>query len=298
MMAKRVLITGMGGFAGHYLAQEMTMAGYEVHGLGNADLRGPHVYVADLRDGNTMREIVRRIQPTHVVHLAAISFVAHDNLSEIYETNIIGSRNLLQALSELDTAPERVMLTSSANIYGNSEKVILTEHDLPNPANDYAVSKIAMEYMARQYMSRLNITIIRPFNYTGVGQASHFVIPKIVSHFRSGAQVLELGNIDISRDFSDVRTIVSDMRALLGVPTAVGQVYNLCSGKAYSLKYIIEICERLTGHHLEIRVNPAFVRSNEVKTLIGSPAKLQAALGRSADFGYELEDTLAWMLGA
>ncbi len=299
-MSKKVLVTGVSGFAGAYLTPELSSAGYAIHGVINrqdvelAGLASGHV--ADLRDLEAVRAVVRAIRPSHVVHLAAISFVGHGDVGEIYATNVVGTRNLLQALSELDTLPQTVLLTSSANIYGNSDKGVLSEAEPANPANDYAVSKIAMEYMARQFMERMKIVIARPFNYTGAGQAANFLVPKIVNHFRDRAPVIELGNIDVSRDFSDVRTVVRYLRALLETPNAAGQVYNLCSGKPYSLDYIVETCRRLSGHDLEVRVNPAFVRANEVKTLVGDPSKIHAEVGRFPE--YSLEETLAWMLKA
>ena len=299
-MSKNVLVTGIGGFAGTWLTPELSGAGYRIHGIVNrhgfegTDLDS--VQVADLRDLDALRAVVRAVKPSHVVHLAAISFVGHDDAGEIYATNVVGTRNLLQALSELDTPPEAALLTSSANIYGNSDKGVLSESEPANPANDYAVSKIAMEYMARQFLGRLNIVIARPFNYTGVGQAANFLVPKIVNHFRDRAPIIELGNIDVSRDFSDVRTVVRYLRALLETQKAAGQVYNLCTGKPYSLETIIETCRRLSGHDLEVRVNPAFVRANEVKILVGDPAKLHAEVGNFPE--YSLEETLDWMLKA
>lgn len=298
-MDKRVLITGVGGFAGQYLAPELASAGYTVFGTthvqGDAQADGrDKTFTADLRDYGQIESVVRAVRPTHVVHLAAIAFVGHGNVGEIYDTNIVGTRNLLQALSRLDQKPETVLLTSSANVYGNSMKGFLSEEDEVNPFNDYAVSKIAMEYMARQFYSTLNIVIARPFNYTGRGQSTQFLVPKIVSHFRQKAPVIELGNIDVSRDFTDVRVVTEYFRHLLERTGGMGETYNICTGQPISLDYILKACERLSGHQIEVRINPDFVRSNEIKTLAGNPTKLHAAVG---DLNrYTIDDTLAWML--
>lgn len=299
-MEKRVLITGVSGFAGSYLAPSLAEAGYTV--LGTAHIAGASIagvskmFKVDLRNYADIEAVVQETRPTHVIHLAAIAFVGHQDVAEIYETNIVGSRNLLQALVGLETKPVAVLLTSSANIYGNSTKGILTETDEPNPVNDYAVSKIAMEYMARQYNPRLNITIVRPFNYTGRGQAESFLVPKIVNHFLKKAPVIELGNTDVSRDFTDVRAVAEYCKRLLEQPAAAGETYNICSGEPISLQFIIDTCRRLSGHDIEVRVNPAFVRPNEIKTLAGDASKLRAAVGEVTS--YRLDETLAWMLSA
>jgi nucleoside-diphosphate-sugar epimerase len=151
-----------------------------------------------------------------------------------------------------------------------------------------------MEYVARLYMNRLPIIIARPFNYTGRGQAEHFLIPKIVAHARRRASFIELGNLDVARDFSDVRTVVSCYRRLLETPVAVGGTFNVCSGRVYSLRDVLSIVREISGHEMEVRINPAFVRENEVKVLLGSRARLESAIGKVDDI--PLDETLRWMM--
>jgi nucleoside-diphosphate-sugar epimerase len=207
---------------------------------------------------------------------------------------LVGTRNLLEAAANCGREMRCLLLASSANVYGNAMSASPIDEATPMaPANDYAVSKLAMEYMATLWSGRLPITIVRPFNYTGVGQSTSFLLPKIVDHFRHRAPLIELGNLDVVRDFSDVRTVVQRYSRLLAAGVS-GQVFNVCSGRGYSLLEVLQIMREISGHDLEVRVNPAFVRSNEVHRLIGSRAKLDAAIGEVPDIA--LQETLKWML--
>jgi nucleoside-diphosphate-sugar epimerase len=285
------LITGINGFTGRYLADELRSAGYTVFGL--ARKASDNVLACDLLDPASIEQALVQVKPDFVVHLAAIAFVAHGDVEAIYRTNVVGTRNLLNALVKTGCTPRSVLLASSANVYGNAEVEPITEITPMAPANDYAVSKLAMEYMARLWSEQLPITLVRPFNYTGAGQSLNFLLPKIVDHFKRRAPLLKLGNLDVVRDFSDVRSVVKRYRLLLET-SQFGEVFNVCSGQGHSLLEVLEMMRELSGHEPEIRVNPAFVRANEVHRLIGSQAKLDAVIGIVPDI--PLRHTLKWML--
>lgn len=290
---RRALLTGCHGFTGRYVAAELEAAGYEVVGLAHdGDLPREGVLRANLLDRAAVARAVSEARADAVVHLAAISFVAHGDADEIYRTNVVGTRNLLEALADADAKPRSVVLASSANVYGNAAVEPIDEDTPPAPANDYAVSKLAMEYMARLWMERLPITLVRPFNYTGVGQGGNFLIPKIVAHFRRGEKVIELGNTDVARDFSDVRDVARAYAAIVA-RAPVGEAINICSGTAHSLQDVLAMMERIAGYAIEVRVNPAFVRANEVKRLVGSNARLRELTGFAPSI--PLEETLHWM---
>jgi nucleoside-diphosphate-sugar epimerase len=297
---KTLLITGLDGFTGQYLADQARMAGYRVVGTSHhqADTSKfeDECHVCDLTNAKEVGSLMEAVQPDAVAHLAAISFVAHGDVEAVYRTNILGTRNLLQALAGLIKKPETVLVASSANIYGNTTGGSLDECALPSPANDYAVSKLAMEYMAKLYTERLPITLVRPFNYTGVGQSDKFLLPKIVSHIRKKAPVIELGNLNVARDFSDVRTVAAYYLKLLKNPQPSGSIFNVCSGKAYTLNDILSLARSISGHDFEVQVNPAFLRANEVKILVGNKNKLDAAVGSVPDIS--IEETLRWMIEA
>ncbi|MCW8917613.1 MAG: GDP-mannose 4,6-dehydratase [Gammaproteobacteria bacterium] len=290
------LITGVTGFTGRYLTADLKEKGYDVVGLTHSRSQsGEGMIMCDLLDRTAVAEVVSKVQPDVVAHLAAIAFVAHKDVDALYRTNVVGTRNLLEALCESRNPPSAVLLASSANVYGNAVVDPISEEVQPQPANDYAVSKLAMEYMASLWFERLPITIARPFNYTGVGQSTDFLIPKIVEHFRQGKHVIELGNLDVERDFSDVRAVARAYLRLLEV-APVGETVNVCSGRIHSLREVIEMAEVITGHKVRVEVNPAFVRANEIKTLRGDPSKLCGLIG--AWKTPPLEETLRWMLSA
>ena len=290
---RRVLVTGIDGFTGRYVQVELESAGWEVFGTTTSNSAGDsHYRQADIRELAHLREIVADVQPDAVIHLAGLAFVGQGDANAFYDVNLLGTRNLLVALAEAIKPPKCVVLASSANVYGNTAGGVLSEAAPMNPANDYALSKLAMEYMARLWQDKLPIVIARPFNYTGVGQSESFLLPKIVAHFRRRAEKIELGNLDVWRDFSDVRAVAHAYSRLLEVH-AVGETVNICSGRLYSLREVLDMAERITGYRMHVEVNPAFVRESEVRTLCGSPARLQALIGKWES--PPLEVTLRWM---
>jgi nucleoside-diphosphate-sugar epimerase len=297
----RVLITGANGFTGKHLVERLARDGHELFSLAHHDnnVTSPLVnrtWVADLRDLSALTGIMTELRPERVVHLAAIANVAHGDVSDLYSSNIVGTRNLLHALSTSGTVPAAVLIASSANIYGNRREGTLTEDMAPAPANDYGVTKVACELLAQVYADRLPIITARPFNYTGRGQSEDFLIPKIIAHVRNRAPVIELGNINVARDFSDVRAVVDAYARLLDNPAAIGQTLNVCSGQARTLAEVLNLAEGISGHCMEVRVNPNFVRSDEVKSLRGSRARLEGVIGPvpMPDLG----ETVTWMLHA
>ena len=278
----RTLVTGLNGFTGRYLKAELTALGHVV-----VDLE------SDLTDAAALAAEMQTLQPDWVAHLAGIAFVGHGEPNDFYRVNLIGTRNLLAALAGCGKRPACVLLASSANVYGNAIEGVLTERTPPNPANDYAVSKLAMEYAARLWLDKLPIVIARPFNYTGVGQSKDFVIPKLVEHFAQRAPAVELGNLDVAREFNDVRAVVGAYRRLLEA-CPEGQTVNVCSGQAHSLREVLTLAETISGHLMSVVVNPAYVRQNEVKTLCGDTTRLRELIG---DWDMPtLEETLRWML--
>jgi len=293
--APRALITGMGGFTGRYMAERLVSEGYRVwgtaHGTGYVPPDATPL-VADLLNQTELTDAVQAVQPDVVVHLAAIAQVAYDDIASLYAVNVVGTRNLLAAIDRLPTPPRAVLLASSANVYGNATEGVIDETVAPQPANDYALSKFAMEYLAKRWGDKFPIGIVRPFNYTGVGQSEAFLLPKIVSHFARGERTIALGNFDVSRDFSDVRDVVNIYARLIGVKPR-GETFNVCSGEGRTLQSVLDLLADIAGYEIDVKVDPRFVRANEVRKLVGSNAKLRSAIGDTPHTPFR--DTLRWM---
>ena len=280
----RLLLTGAEGFTGRHLTKFAQAAGYAVFPL-RADLTDPLAVAAE----------VAQIAPTYVVHLAAISAVTHVDEDAFYQVNLFGTLNLLKGLVDLPVVPLKVLLASSANVYGEIGGEPIDEGCCPRPVNHYAMSKLAMEYMAMTYSDRLPVVIARPFNYTGVGHDLRFVIPKIVDHFARKAAEIELGNLDVFREYNDVRGVCTTYLDLLNSGLA-GETYNVCSGRAVSLRDVLGLMTEISGWHPEIKINPRFVRPNEIRTLCGSSKKLAHCVGHLAET--ETRSLLSWMYEA
>lgn len=283
-----ILVTGLSGFTGQYFKQAAERSGHAVIGL-----------QSNLLDKAAMVDEVRRVAPDAVVHLAGISFAHHADESELYAVNTVGTTHLLDALVLLDKPPKKVLLASSANVYGNCTVSPISETQAPAPVNHYATSKLAMESMARNYMGQLPIVLTRPFNYVGPGQAPQFLIPKLVDHFYRRVDRVELGNLHVAREFNDVRNVCEAYLALIEHGDS-GAIYNICSGQAFTLKQVIDTLSELTQHKIEVTVNPAFVRPNEIHLLCGDPTKLHTLIDANgiALSSISLKQTLSFMLDA
>lgn len=291
------IITGAAGFTARYITAILRDLGHQVIGMvqrgQSACTNCNGSFVADLLDQNGLAAAFEEFQPDHVVHLAAIAQVNHADVAMMYATNIVGTRNLLDGLRSLTKTPQSILLASSANIYGNIGGII-DEDMIPIPSNDYGVTKLAMESVASIYGDSLPLIISRPFNYTGVGQSEAFLIPKIIAAARRRQRQIMLGNLDVARDFSDVRCVADHYVRLLLEPSAVGETVNVCSGKTTTLRDLIVLVEKLSDNRFEIIFDPKLSRTGEVKCLQGNADKLARLIGPLKSI--PLDDTLDWML--
>lgn len=280
-MPEKILITGGDGFIGRYLCRECDKRGIAYCVLKKDADSAPkqNVYCVDIRDADGLAKVMQEYQPDSIIHLAAIAFVVYENTSEIYDVNIRGSETLLNAARENLKPGSRLILISTAGVYGNQNVDLLTE-DLPfNPANHYSISKMATEILSRQYKNDLDIHIVRPFNVVGVGQNKKFLIPKLVEHFAERKKEIQLGNLSPVRDYISVEFCAEVLLELTTANKPLPEVLNICSGIGHSGTDVIELLERVTGYYPNLVSKKEFSRKNEVWSLVGSTEMLDGVMG-------------------
>lgn len=272
------LVTGAAGFTGKYVVSSLSNRGYHVVGIGLGTPWGSDWIDCDLTDQIETRNKLCGLTPDVVVHLAALAFVAQGNPEDFYRVNVVGTTNLLEALAAVERGPSRILIASSANVYGNISGRELSEDICPAPVNHYAASKLAMEHMVRTWFDRLPIVVTRPFNYTGPGQDEKFVVPKIVNHYKRRESSIRLGDTSVERDFSDVEDVVEAyMRLLEG--DVRSEVVNICSGKTTSVAAIIAAMNNIAGYEINVELQHDLLRKNDISRLVGSNQKLRNLIG-------------------
>ncbi len=275
--SERVLITGGTGFTGRPLAKRLRQDGHEVIAVGH-EAGEEGTLSVDIRDLCGFTEALLRIRPTALVHLAGIAATTHGDVGEIYSANTIGTANLFAALVAAKIEPKVVIVASSGQVYAVRDALPLTEDCPLAPKTHYSVSKRAAEDIAGIYSRQFPIIVTRPFNYTGPGQSSKFLVAKIVQHYAEARNEIRLGNLNLFRDFSDVRRVVEAYSRLLFSaiePTTV----NICSGRTVHLADIVEIMEDISGHTVKVVSEPSLYRDDEPRVILGSPVRLESLVG-------------------
>jgi GDP-4-dehydro-6-deoxy-D-mannose reductase len=314
----RVLITGFTGFVGSHLADYLVARGdVEVFGvyrwrsrMDNVEhLRDRVRFVeGDLRDAAAVRRVLRDVRPDRVFHLAAQSYVPTSWLvpAETLGGNLLGQVNLFEAIRDLEL-PARVHIAGSSEEYG-----LVLPHEIPireenplRPLSPYAVSKVAQDLLAYQYWQsyRLHTVRTRGFNHTGPRRGEFFVTSSFarqIAEIEKGRRepVVLVGNLDSVRDFTDVRDMVRAYWLALerGAP---GEAYNICSGRGYAARQVLDILLGLAHVKVTVKEDPARMRPSDVTLLVGDCSKFRSATGWQPTIPFEvtLKDLLEhWRL--
>lgn len=308
----RILITGIGGFAGGHLARALVERGDEVVGFTLPDDGHPQLEPladrlelihGDVTDAEAVARAVTGTEPEVIVHLAAVTHVgrAWRERERTLEVNVLGTGAVLQAAGRLDP-PSRVLLASTGQVYDPAEAETPFTEDSPLcPLNPYAASKRCAEVLGQQAWAGddVPVVVLRTFNFTGPWQSTDFVcsdFARQVAWAEAGLREpsMAVGNLEAERDFSDVRDIVDGyLRAVeRGAP---GRTYNLASGRPVSISWILERLLELATVEIEVGHDPRRLRPVDIPRLAGDASRARRELGWEP--GVPLEETLASVLG-
>ncbi|SDC06686.1 Nucleoside-diphosphate-sugar epimerase [Sphingomonas sp. YR710] len=272
----KVLVTGSSGFIGQHLMRELGAKGYDAAGV-STQQSADSIYECDIAQFEQIDAVVDNFRPDVVIHTAGIAAVTAADVLRYYSVNVIGTENLLEALRRTG-AQTRLLFLSTAGVYGNRDAEFLSEALAPQPVSHYGFSKFSCERLVENYIDEVVYTTIRPFNIIGPGQNPSFLVPKLVSTFARGERTIKLGNLDVLRDFMDVRVSAEKIVSLIERESSFGEQVNLCTGVATSLYSLIKDLEDIAGYEIEIEQAVGLVRRSEVWRLVGCPLKLRALL--------------------
>ncbi len=296
----KAFITGVSGFVGKYLAEHLLENGFEVYGIDRKGTRikGCKIEVCDILDMEKLSAVVEKTKPDVIFHLAAMSSVSKsfEAAKETKKVNVEGTRNLLDAVVAAGISPV-ILVISSLQVYGKPDKLPITEDAPIRPASPYAESKAEQERLCEEYSGKLKIIISRSFNHTGPGQGPDFVWPsfaKQIAEIEAGKRSeMSVGNLDVERDFSDVRDIARAY--LLAVQKCKpGETYNICSGKAYHIGKMLEVLKSCSKAKIKVVSDSGRMRKADVPVLYGDNSKFRKATGWKPEIPFEktLKDIL------
>ena len=303
---KRTLVTGADGFTASHLLP-LLRSGDRSLLFGTSLVSSPRaplldgIFVGDVLDDGFLRKVVRDTHPDRVYHLAAVVPVplVRKDLPHALRVNVEGTYRLLEALS--DEAPEaRLLIVGSSDEYGvrPREEMPLRELDTFSPANGYGLTKVAQELLGRQYHRERGLPVVfaRTFNFTGPGQPADYVCASFARQVeacrRKGGGTIRVGNLDVERDFLDIRDVVRAYKVLMD-HGATGQVYNVCSGESVPLRRILDALRAMAGVDIRVERDEARIRTVDIPYLFGDNSRLRS-LGWERK--YPLEETLRDLL--
>jgi GDP-4-dehydro-6-deoxy-D-mannose reductase len=282
----KALVTGIEGFVGPYLASFLKGNGIETNGTFFAGtVPGDENFHLDITDAIKVAEIIKNVRPDYIFHLAGFSSVAasFQHPETCKKINAEGTRNLLNAVVDARIKP-RVLIVSSAEVYGKPSFIPITEKHPLGPQSPYAESRVEQERVCMEFIKnhKVHVVISRSFNHSGPGQSDTFVLSnfcKQIAMIEKGSQSsIKVGNLDAIRDFSDVRDVVKAYLLILRDGKR-GEVFNVCSGKGHAIKDILGILLKLSSKQIPVETDPARLRPSDIPVLVGENGRCISRTG-------------------
>lgn len=307
---KKILVTGADGFIGSHLTELLLDKGFDVRALAQynsfnnwgwlegMERQGLEVVTGDVRDPDFCRTITKGCDT--VFHLAALiaipySYVAPDSY---VDTNIKGTLNMLQAAR--DAGVDRLLVTSTSEVYGTAQYVPIDELHPRQPQSPYSATKIGADAIAKSFYNAfdLPVTIVRPFNTYGPRQSARAIIPTIITQIANGAEEIKVGDLTPTRDFNYVKDTAAGFLALAQAPGLEGEEVNIATGREVTMQETLETIARVMGREVKWVTDPERLRpgKSEVRRLLGSNEKIGRLTGWRPRYSLEegLRETVAW----
>lgn len=293
---KKALITGITGFAGSFLAENLLSKGINVSGTSLSDnpdgisnlKEKVTLHKLDLMDSAKVAQVIAEEKPELIFHLAALSSAgaSFDNPSEFITNNIVSQVNLFEGVRKASIFP-RILVVSSAEIYGDvlPSNLPINENASIRPLNPYAVSKVAQDFLGLQYFlaHKLPVVRVRPFNHIGPRQAPTFVVASFAKKIaeiekEKAPPILKVGNLNAKRDFTHVKDIVNGYGLIMEKGDA-GEVYNIGFGKSYQIQDILNRLLSLSKKEIKVEVDQSLLRPIDAPDLICDNSKIKSKTG-------------------
>ncbi len=285
----RILVTGASGFVGRHLTPLLLKRGHQIYAVGMETIDNEHIhaYEADIRDYDAVVSVMEKTKPDAVVHLAAISNVpfSWEKSALTVDVNALGTVNVLEALRKINPKAKLLSVGSSDEYGLTAQKGLPLTEDMPcKPQNPYAISKYCAEQLALKLGEKygMNVICTRSFNHFGAGQAKGFVVSDFASQIAAiekGEQepVMSVGDLTAERDFLNVNDVVEAYAGLVDSDVPSG-VYNVCSGKARSIRSILEILLSLAKTKIDVKKDAAKLRPSDTPFFVGDASKLRSVI--------------------
>lgn len=291
---KRVLVTGGNGYLGTNLVNSLKESGADIFIIDKKINEGKNEYCIDITDKNEVEKVINEIKPQLIFHLAALLNRERDfsNHEMITKVNYNGTINLLLALKDINY--DNFIFTSTSEVYG-SNKAPFNEEMIPNPASPYSMSKLFAEIAIRTFsdIHNKNYTILRLFNFFGKNMPKNFFIPQLINSLKHETS-FKMTKGQQKRDFLHINDVINAIILTINNENANNETFNICSGKAITIKKFANKCNRIVNNNCKIEFGALKYRENEIWNMVGDNSKIKSKLGFKMN--YEIKNIISEIL--